>query len=309
VVAEPDSPYWSLLAEVRATGDDLPQLHGLVHVLISPFGQLGLKPDAKARHLNTFHAGGEGYLLPGGLGFSMFPDRPPLQAGGKIGEYDAGLAAATAALGAALFERADRPQVVDVSKQDVQVTLGRQYVTTLDSAGVVESRASRAYSAAGLFECSDGWAFIYASEDHFWRGLATLIGRTEWLEDPRFRTRPARTANWAEAEPDVIAWALSHTQAEVERACRDVGVPASAYKTAADVLDSPSLRDRDFFTTLAHPTAGEMDYPGLGFTFSGAETGPRSAAPEPGADNADVYGEKIGISDHDLELLRRSGVV
>lgn len=310
VVVDPESPYWDAVMGLQSELVGLAGLEDLITVVVSPFGQMGPYAGHTARHLNTFHGGGEGYLLPGGLGFQLFPDRPPIQAGGHIAEYDAGLAAACATV-AAVLQRdiVGGPTVVDVSKQDVQVTLGRQYVTTLDSAGVVESRATRAYTAAGMFVCSDGWTFIYASEDHFWRSLADLIGRPEWKTDPRFSTRPIRTENWSLAEPAVVAWAAERTRQEVFESCRAAGIPASIYKQPPEILQSDGLRARGFFTRLKHEVVGELDYPGLGVTIDGQQVGPRRAAPLLGEHNALVYGEMLSLDAAAVESLRASGAI
>jgi crotonobetainyl-CoA:carnitine CoA-transferase CaiB-like acyl-CoA transferase len=310
VVVDPESPYWDTVMGLQSEGSGFAELGNLITVVVSSFGQTGPYAGRKALHLNTFHGGGEGYLLPGGLGFELFPDRPPIQAGGHIAEYDAGLASACATVAAVLQRDAGGgPVFVDVSKQDVQVTLGRQYITTLDSAGVVESRASRAYSAAGMFVCSDGWTFIYASEDHFWGNLADLIGRPEWKSDPRFSTRPIRTENWPLAEPAVVAWAAERTQQEVYEACRGVGIPASIYKLAPDILQSDSLRARGFFSRLQREGTGALDYPGLGFTIDGRQVGPRHAAPRLGEHNLLVFGDMLGLDAIAVDWLRASAAV
>jgi crotonobetainyl-CoA:carnitine CoA-transferase CaiB-like acyl-CoA transferase len=306
-VVDPESAYWPVLTGTGPRGSALPGLSSLVTVLVSPYGQKGEHRDYRARHLTTFHAGGEGYLLPGGAGFALFPDRPPIQAAGSIAEYDAGLAAACGALAAVIGRDAgtsadtggDRggASTVDVSAQDVQITLGRQYVTTFASTGAMESRSTRAYSAAGMFACADGYIFLYASEDHFWRGLADLIGRPEWKEDPRFATRPARTANWADAEPAVTKWVAERGQEEVNAACRAAGIPVSPYRTPPEILASEALHERGFFRRLAHPVAGALDYPGTGFSFTDASTGPYWAAPRRGEHNATVLGEWLGLDE------------
>ena len=60
-------------------------------VVITPFGLTGPYAGYRAHHLVTFHAGGEGSILPSGAGWKQFPDRPPIQIGSDIAEYDAGL--------------------------------------------------------------------------------------------------------------------------------------------------------------------------------------------------------------------------
>ena len=70
-------------------------------VAITPFGLTGPYAGYRAHHLVTFHAGGEGSILPSGPGWKQFPDRPPIQIGSDIADYDAGWNAAVAVLAAA----------------------------------------------------------------------------------------------------------------------------------------------------------------------------------------------------------------
>ena len=85
-------------------------------VVITPFGLTGPYADRRANHLVSFHAGSEGSLLPSGPGWMLYPDRPPIQAGADVAEYDAGWNAAVAVL-AAMYDRlrTGRGQRIDVS--------------------------------------------------------------------------------------------------------------------------------------------------------------------------------------------------
>ena len=64
---------------------------------ISPFGLTGPHKDYKAHDLTLSHAGGWAWLSPGALDRA---DLPPLKAFGQQCDFQGGLAAATATLGA-----------------------------------------------------------------------------------------------------------------------------------------------------------------------------------------------------------------
>ena len=72
-------------AAMQALGLDYQSLKainpGLVFVSITPYGQHGPKAHWKASHINSFHASGEGYTLPGGVTHTLFPERGPVAAG------------------------------------------------------------------------------------------------------------------------------------------------------------------------------------------------------------------------------------
>ena len=71
-----------------------------------------------------------GFTLPGGATFNQFPDRAPVAAGIHLGEYDAGVSAASGVV-AALFAREmwGIGQHIDVSKQESTMGLNRLMLT------------------------------------------------------------------------------------------------------------------------------------------------------------------------------------
>ncbi|MDO8532304.1 MAG: CoA transferase, partial [Dehalococcoidia bacterium] len=75
----------------------------LVVISITPFGQTGPYAHYKAHALTTFHASGEGMLLPNGADYMA---RPPVTIPGFAHDYDCGMAAAVAGLAALYHARA-----------------------------------------------------------------------------------------------------------------------------------------------------------------------------------------------------------
>jgi CoA:oxalate CoA-transferase len=63
------------------------------------------------------------------------------------------------------------------------------------------------------------------------------------------------------------------------------------------------------FVNVDHPTLGEITLPGFPIKFS--ETPGDNTAPAPllGQHNAKVYGELLGLSDKEVESLRREGII
>src|ERR1700676_1429338 len=49
-----------------------------------------------------------------------------------------------------------------------------------------------------IFKTLDGYITAGALSDSEWRGLCGVLGKPEWIDDPRFRTPAARSANAAE---------------------------------------------------------------------------------------------------------------
>ena len=98
----------------------------LVYVSITPYGQDGPNASWKASHLNSFHASGEGFTLPGGQTYQSFPDRAPVTAGANLGDFDTAILASSATV-AALYAREflGTGQHIDISRQEATLGMNR----------------------------------------------------------------------------------------------------------------------------------------------------------------------------------------
>ena len=255
--AEPD--------RVDALGSAHP---GLVVVGVRPFGASGPDASRPAHHLTVFHSGGEGSLLPSGLGWQLFPDRAPIQLGSEIAWFDAGWNAAVAAL-AASFEllRAGTAQRVDVSAQESQLTLNRTRLSRFNNDGVTMGREPSRYAGTGMLATVDGWIQLVGMRDEHWeRLLARPDG--ESLRDERFTTAQGRAEHGAELTEALHAWCRSHEKAEVVRILAEVGAPVGAHRTPAELLECEQLAHRGFFHQVDDGRGGSITLPGVPYRFS-----------------------------------------
>ena len=78
---------------------------------------------------------------------------------------------------------------------------------------------------------------------------------------------------------------------------------------AGDLHECPHLREREFFRTVSHPVAGEVDYPGMGPRLSGMDYAVTRAAPLLGQHNREIYGDELGRSAEELAQLRALGAI
>ena len=147
-------------------------------VVITPFGLTGPYSGFRAHHLVTFHAGGEGSILPSGEGWKMFPERAPVQIGADVAEYDAGWNAAVAVL-AACYDRlrTGRGQRIDVSVQESQLTLNRTRLSRFNNDGVALRREGSRYGFFGMIACRDGWVQLVGLTSDQWDALGGVTRR------------------------------------------------------------------------------------------------------------------------------------
>jgi crotonobetainyl-CoA:carnitine CoA-transferase CaiB-like acyl-CoA transferase len=237
-------------------------------VTITPFGLTGPYSGYRAHHLVTFHAGSEGSILPSGIGWKLFPDRPPIQIGGDVAEFDAGWNAAVAVL-AACYDRlhTGRGQRVDVSAQESQLTLNRTRLSRFNNDGVTLHREGSRYGFFGMLACRDGWVQLVGLTPAQWDSLAASPDAGE-LADPNIATAAARATDFVAASEALIGWCKVRSKADVVRILAPLGAPVGAYANPSDLITSPQLAHRRFFRETDDGRGGRMHIPGPPFRFS-----------------------------------------
>jgi benzylsuccinate CoA-transferase BbsF subunit len=146
--------------------------------------------------------------------------------------------------------------------------------------------------------------------DRAWRSLAEVIGVTEWLQDPNLATGAGRWQRRMEIEARLAEVTRRWLAEELMARLQEAGVAAGAVNTAADVVDrDPQLKHRGHWVTLNHPEMGPSIYNAPPFRIAGAPPVPRRPAPLLGQHTDEVCGKVFGISESEIETLRRAGAL
>jgi len=256
---------------VGAAGD------ATIVMAVTPFGLSGPYAGYRGPHLVTFHAGGEGSILPSGPGWKLFPERPPIQIGSDIAEYDAGWNAAVAVL-AACYDRSrtGRGQRVDVSVQESELTLNRTRLSRFNNDGVTLHREGSRYGFLGMVACRDGWVQLVGLTPDQWDALAASPD-ADGLADPRVATAAARAADMAAAAEALLAWCTARDKADVVRILTPLGCPVGAYTLPSELLSSPQLEHRAFFRDVDDGRGGILRVPGPPYRLSATPAQVRAA--------------------------------
>lgn len=279
----------------------------LVVVRVSGYGQTG--PYGAKAGFGTPATAFSGYAY-----ISGYPDRPPVLPQISLVDYVTGLFAALGAT-TALYHRdalGGRPQEVDVALYESMFRLLEGVVAQYDQLGIVRERTGNQLSAsvpAGMFATADGrWMVLTTSTDRTFNRLAALMGRSDMLTDPRYRTNRARVEHRDEVDAIVAEWFGQRPADEVQRRCDEHGVPVSAVMSVADIFADPHYAARDMLVEVEHPRLGRMKVPGVVPKFSETPGTVRGVGPALGEHNREVYGE-LGLSDDDLARLSEEGVI
>jgi CoA:oxalate CoA-transferase len=280
----------------------------LVMVSITPFGLTGPYRNYEATDLTLWNAGGVAYLNGGGPGTD---EMPPLKAFGQQSQYQGGLNAAIAAMGALLARRrTGAGQHVSISIQECVAAILELTFEFWPYMGLVASRlGQKPIQPLDFLECRDGWIFLCCVEEQQWRTWVDLMGNPEWAGMELFENRLGRAANWDALKLLLQEWVRDQSVDELYRAGQARRVPLAPVSTMADLLASDHLKSRGFFATLEHPQAGSLQYPGAPYKFSITPWTIQRTAPLLGQHNEEIFVHQLGLSTGELESLQDSGVI
>jgi len=109
-----------------------------------------------------------------------------------------------------------------------------------------------------IYETADGWMAVSAHTDSTWKGLATAVGRPDWLKDPRFATVAAREENKpARLELTQKALIEDTTDNWMQRlGAHDV--PCAPVLTRDQVYSHPQVQANETVIEADHPQAGRI---------------------------------------------------
>jgi len=244
---------WATLSELNPK---------LIYCSISGYGQTGPSAELPA-YAPVIHAA-SGYDMAH-LSYQPGRSRPDY-----CGVYHADVVTGTYAFGAiasALYQRqiTGRGQHIDVSMLESMLTLTLNEVQWSQFTVAPTSRPM-----FGPIQTSDGYVMVAIASEKTFRGLMKVIGRPEWVSDPRFAKYADRRNNWAQLMDGVEGWSRTVTTERCLVALNGEGVPSSAYRTVAEALRDPQIAHRGALSEV-EDDGGRFRVLNLPFRMSGAD--------------------------------------
>ncbi len=282
---------------------------GLIMTSITPFGQTGPYRNYKAYPLNAFQSGGEGYLTPSGV---ENIGRPPLKAGSFLEEYDSGLSAAIATMGALYWKKSSGlGQFIDISKQESAMSLNRMdVIVRYANERKLLTRAQQGVPYGGILPCKDNDYTVFVTwQERQWERVVSMMDNPAWAEDERFKDHGGRFKHGELLNAFLVEWLVNYTKEELYHMGQANGVPFGMVNTAKDLLDSEHLKERGFFVEIDHPRMGKVKYPSAPHKFSETPWRVNRPAPLLGEHNGEIYCGRLGYSKEELVKLREAGVI
>ncbi len=262
-----------------------------------------------------------------------FDDGPPLVTGAQIGDSGTGLHLALGIV-AALYQRntTGRGQKVLAAMQDGVLNLCRVKLRDqqrLDRTKVMEEypqypngkfleAVPRAGNASGggqpgwILKCK-GWetdpnAYIYfITQAPVWKDICEVIGRPEWLTDPRYATPKGRLPHLMEIFGEIEKWTMTKTKFEAMDLLNAHDIPCGPILSMKEIAEEPSLRKTGTVVEVDHPTRGKYLSVGNPIKMSDSPTDV-TRSPLLGEHTDEVMAE-LGYGKDEIAALRAEKVI
>ncbi len=276
----------------------------LIHCSITGFGPTG--PYSQRPAYDSV-----GLALSGISSLLLDPEEPQV-CGPTIPDNATGMFACYGILGA-LYERerTGKGRFVELNMLEASIAFIPDPFANYTMLGIDNQPLTRVASSHSFaFRCADGklLAIHLSSQTKFWDGLLRVAERTDLNDDPRFSTREARIAHFAELTQTLASVFVTRERGVWMALLEAQDVPFAPVHSIPEVIDDPQVRHLESFRTLHHPTLGDLFATRRPLRIDGGRDGSDLAAPVLGEHTDEVLAE-LGYSASEIASKRAAKAI
>lgn len=281
-----------------------------------------IKPDIIFARISTF--GPEGpyarrvgfyavaQAMTGAMSLTGFPGTP-MRAIVPFEDYGTALHTAFGVM-VALYhrEKTGMGQVVDGSLLATGITFMQGILAERQVLGIERRQMGNNsfYAApADAYQTKDGWIMVSVVGAEMFARWARLVGREDFISDPRFSNDQSRADNHQEISAAMNAWLASRSSAQAISELEFARIPAGPVLDAGQVLEDPQVEARGLLQDVEFPSAPSpvpLASPAIGLSSTPPKI--RHRAPMVGEHTDEVLRE-LGYSTEEITKLRKANVV
>lgn len=245
---------------------------------------------------------------------SGYEDEDPVRLSGEIDLLSA-TSSAFAVLAALIHrQQTGEGQFIDLSSTEAtSVFMGEVFMDYCMNGRIQTRHGNKDPFMAphNVYRCKgeDKWVSIAVATNDEFKSLCQVIGHPEWATDERFADSFSRWHTQAELDKLIEIWTVNHTHTEVTQMLQEAGVAAAPSCNSEDLWNDPHLRQRGFWTEVDHPILGRKTAIDTVWKLSGTPLEVNRPAPLFGEHNQYVFGELLGLSDSEIEKLKKEKAI
>lgn len=171
---------------------------------------------------------------------------------------------------------------------------------------------SRHAAPHGCYRCKgeDRWCAIAVFTDDEWERFCGVVGKPEWITDPRFAMVSARLANADQLDRLIEQWTSGRTDYEVMTVLQEAGIAAGVVQNVEDQFRRDrQLAARHFFEKIEHVQKGTVVANGIPLGLTGTPGRTRGTGAAIGQDNDYVFSELLGMTADEIQRCVEAGAI
>ena len=215
---------------------------------------------------------------------------------------------AAQAICAALFarERSGQGQSIHLSMLDTMVAyLWPEAMTQYTVVGNEASAINPTARPDLIFQTLDGYITVGSVSDSEWQGLCGVLGKPEWIDDPRFKTPGKRATNAAE-RITLVAQILATGQSQDWLDRLDAAdVPCAPVLRRGEVMNNPQVVNNRMIEEFDQPMLGRVRQPRPAARFDATPARIGGPAPAIGEHTDSILAE-LGFSAQEIATLKNT---
>jgi crotonobetainyl-CoA:carnitine CoA-transferase CaiB-like acyl-CoA transferase len=276
----------------------------LVYASISGFGQTG--PLSARPGFDQIAQGMGGLMSVTGL-----PGQGPVRVGIPIADLCAGIFAAQGILVALLErEQSGRGQFVHTSLLEAMVAMMDFQTARWTIDGDIAQQAGNFHPTSiptGVYKARDGYLNIAVFGSRIWERFCHILGAPEWIDDPRYRDKAARSVNRESLNAEIDHRLSRHDRDHWITRLNEGGVACGHINDMREVFDEPQVRHLGIVQEVESPRHGRQRLVGQPVQLARTPSRITRATPRRGEHTAEVLGE-LGLASAELARLQSQGV-
>lgn len=248
----------------------------------------------------------------GGL-MSITGQKKPTRVGSSIGDITAALYGAIGILGA-LYRKNEtgKGERIDISMLDCQVSILENAIARYTVTGEVpEPIGNRHATIVPLepFMTRNSEIMIGVGNDKLWEVFCKTVEREDLVDDYRFFSNEKRVEYYHELKPIMNKIFIENTTEEWQQILDHAGIPNSPINTIDKLLENEQLKEREMFSHIYHPVAGNVLAHASPVKYSENPNDIREASPLLGQHSMEILTDKLNYSQNDVRELIKKGII